>query len=868
MRIAIDRFRGEAPRVAPQNLPAGMAQDATNARLLSGDLEAWKGTQTEIASLAKPGASPVVTIFPLDVDEDAGGPFWLHWREDELAAGADAVDVARSLVVTDIADDVERFYFAGTGTPKFCNLALATGDPDGAPVGAYPYAWLELGVGGPDDPPDVEVEGSEAPQSSAAITNPGAETGDTTGWTTNVGALAAQQSGGGLTAPQGDWFFYGGDAVAETEADQALSLSSAGLVPGGQFTLSWQQATGAAGSQARMGLRFFDSTGTEIGAGVYSPLYAPASADTFEARTLAGQIPDDARTLRIVMNFVRTGAGDNDAYIDAIDLVAEAVTFSSDGSTLSEWQVELSPAQVAIEIEDDPPFGPAPGQPPVIQWRIVDRARQGTIYRSMAAKDSPEVVIRFDAYPHRHHLLVHVGSDRRGTGTVLELTYDRLRLRSCSDWLDYGGLLRELEIADLPPGIGESIAYAVTLRLTPTEPGYSNLEYTVVRRDTKEAVYVGEEEVAIVGGHIGFAYRRTEDDNAFGVAANTWLDNIFLRVDPPPKPVADGGAGGGGTGSGTTSTSYVYTFVNEDGSESAPSAPSEPINRGAAATVTVTTATAADNPDVVGKRIYRAVTGAEGTQYLLVNTEGDIPLAQAEYTDNKRDAQLGEPIDTLEFETPPADLRNLVAAANGITYGSSGNQVCPSATNRPYAYPVGIRLATDYPIVALAIMDTDLVVLTQAHPYIVAGDDPAALTMAKLEKPQGCASKRSVATVEGLGVVYASPDGLTAVSRGRVEVITRGLFSRREWQALGPQQHPRGCSRWPLLLLARRQHAGRLHPRRGAGRLRPGADQHLLHRGVQRPADRHAVHGGRQQPGGLGPQCGRADRLHLAQQAL
>jgi hypothetical protein len=60
------------------------------------------------------------------------------------------------------------------------------------------------------------------------------------------------------------------------------------------------------------------------------------------------------------------------------------------------------------------------------------------------------------------------------------------------------------------------------------------------------------------------------------------------------------------------------------------------------------------------------------------------------------------------------------------------------------------------------------------------------MSLTKLESPQSCVSKRSIAAADG-GVLYASPDGLIFVSlSGQVSNVTAALFSRKEWQALNP----------------------------------------------------------------------------------
>jgi hypothetical protein len=60
--------------------------------------------------------------------------------------------------------------------------------------------------------------------------------------------------------------------------------------------------------------------------------------------------------------------------------------------------------------------------------------------------------------------------------------------------------------------------------------------------------------------------------------------------------------------------------------------------------------------------------------------------------------------------------------------------------------------------------------------------------VSKLEKPQACVSKRSLAYLTDIGVVFASPDGLIAIAgNGKVANLTDSIFTRRQWQALRPE---------------------------------------------------------------------------------
>jgi hypothetical protein len=257
----------------------------------------------------------------------------------------------------------------------------------------------------------------------------------------------------------------------------------------------------------------------------------------------------------------------------------------------------------------------------------------------------------------------------------------------------------------------------------------------------------------------------------------TWYDNLSIRATPPTTVIEQ------------EATSYVYTFVNDLGEESAPSPPSATLLKDDGTAITVTTATFVQSGfsvdySVETKRIYRAVSGATGTVFEFV---AEIPLSQADYVDELTDSELGDPIETELYALPPDDLRGLLALPNGILVGFRRNQICFSVQNRPHAWPVEWRLNTDTDVVGIGNIDTTVVVGTKAFPYLAIGNDPSAYSMTKLEVPQACVAKRSVAYLTGIGVVFASPDGLIAVSgNGKVQNLTEQIFTRRQWRALVP----------------------------------------------------------------------------------
>lgn len=148
MRIAQTSWRGEAPRLTPRALPENAAQDATNARLQSGDLQTWRQYAAEHA-LAM--AAPVETIYRLN-------GAWLSWAGD--------VAVARGPVP---GDTTFRTVLAGPTVydrPQLTTYAMATSGPE-----PYPAATRPLGVPGPDNRAEAEFFFSSGISETNAVTS-------------------------------------------------------------------------------------------------------------------------------------------------------------------------------------------------------------------------------------------------------------------------------------------------------------------------------------------------------------------------------------------------------------------------------------------------------------------------------------------------------------------------------------------------------------------------------------------------------------------------------------------------------------------------------------------------------------------------
>lgn len=125
--VKITKFLGIAPKVAPELLPDGAAQVASNVKLYSGDLIPYRVPMIVDTTYR---SGDVLTIYPMRDPVTDTTNHWLSWTTD--------VDIATS---TSLDDEEQRIYYTGDGVPKVTNYALAiTGG------GPYPASYYELGL--------------------------------------------------------------------------------------------------------------------------------------------------------------------------------------------------------------------------------------------------------------------------------------------------------------------------------------------------------------------------------------------------------------------------------------------------------------------------------------------------------------------------------------------------------------------------------------------------------------------------------------------------------------------------------------------------------------------------------------------------
>lgn len=278
--------------------------------------------------------------------------------------------------------------------------------------------------------------------------------------------------------------------------------------------------------------------------------------------------------------------------------------------------------------------------------------------------------------------------------------------------------------------------------------------------------------------------------------------NTTLALATPPYPTSAMELGipvpstaptlsaSGGTSEDTESRYYVYTYVTSYGDEGPPSSPSTELVCKVDDTVTINSLSAppAGNYGIDRIRVYRTQTGQSGDTNFFYLTEVSSSAGTA--TDSGQTLQ--EALPSTTWLKPPTDLKWLTGMWNGMMAGISDRAVRFCEAYYPHAWPVAYEiLPTTVTPVALATFGQTLVVLTDGKPILVTGGSPDSMDEAPIEFEQACIAPLSAVGM-GFGVGWASPDGLAFVGQGGARVLTEGVLTRDDWQALNPSTI-KGC---------------------------------------------------------------------------
>lgn len=739
MKLLVSAFKGLIPIMAKRLLPDGFASGAVNANLVSGDLDGY----TDIGNpftLSKPAA--INTIWLMQGPAPA---YWLQFTEGEVGYGG-SIDVSLGTIP---GDETYRSFITGlAGGPRQANLFFAT-DPSqrgSSSAGAYPYQTFPLGIAAPAAAPvaaspsapagpTAQYEYAQATSvNNATVVSAGSgyaigDLLDVDGGTLALSGLPAQIKVNAIVQSSG---------AIDTSHPGCISLAQQGFYTAGNgppATTTTTNATGS-GSGATLSVNVVPIQGSGD---------APPSGWGFQAYDNGAgsyghfRVDPDAWTIT---------SGQGDMYViystqglslkTAASFVFQADVRSDDAGG-GNWADIL--LQFAGTYNGAAPFGNVVGP------TLVTSVSDGTLalYPSVSGTNGGTVSgtqVNSASYPfagntsYRIHLAASAASNSSQPGFSVTATIATTAAP--------GSVLAT--VSGFVPYMGDTLGLATNHR----------------------------------GNH------NDGNDGSFS--------NVLVSVTAAANQAT------------SESTAYVYTYVTSFGSapnqiqqESAPSNPSGTVTFFIDGTtspptmtpVSVTIPPAPGGLGITAYRLYRLVKQADGSEVFELVRELPVTTAMP-YADNNPDATLGEPLPSADWLPPPARLQGILALPNGVMAGFFANTLCLSAPNFPFAWPLGNQLPTDTPIVAIASIDTTVLVLTTGHPYTAWGSDPSAYTMSKETANQGCVAKRSAATHKRLGVVYASGNGLCYYrGQGQLDLIRTPqgdpYFSIEQWQALKPE---------------------------------------------------------------------------------
>jgi hypothetical protein len=154
---------------------------------------------------------------------------------------------------------------------------------------------------------------------------------------------------------------------------------------------------------------------------------------------------------------------------------------------------------------------------------------------------------------------------------------------------------------------------------------------------------------------------------------------------------------------------------------------------------------------------------------------------------NRDDVNLdmGDSCPSTGWDEPPATLSGLIEYQNQTIAGFVDNIVYVSEPMYYHAFPADYQYKVDYPIVGLAFFNSMLIVLTQSHPIVLIGSDPASLTKIVLPYHAPCLSATSIVSTP-YGVFWASRFGIMWTDGNQVKCITERIMSKDDWSAWFP----------------------------------------------------------------------------------
>lgn len=279
-----------------------------------------------------------------------------------------------------------------------------------------------------------------------------------------------------------------------------------------------------------------------------------------------------------------------------------------------------------------------------------------------------------------------------------------------------------------------------------------------------------------------------------GATTPRWTDNTMALASPPyptawrilgvPPPATAVHIAVNTDGPTTTKEDLyvVVTFVNDKGEEGSIAPLSNKLSVYPGATIDVTSfpSIPAGAYGIAHYRIYATNIGATSAAFAFAV---DAALGSTTVTINT--AALGAVLETLDYDMPPADGHSLTMCWNEFAAMLTGKSVRFCAPSLIYAWPTQYEMLLGDTGIGQGTFDQTLLVLTTGQPVLITGQDPSAMQSQRVPLNEACVSKPSIVSF-GHATVWASPNGLMAMSNAGPVNLTGQIMKREDWQALVP----------------------------------------------------------------------------------
>tara|TARA_Y100001949_G_scaffold150998_1_gene136521 strand:- start:1414 stop:3333 length:1920 start_codon:yes stop_codon:yes gene_type:complete len=263
-------------------------------------------------------------------------------------------------------------------------------------------------------------------------------------------------------------------------------------------------------------------------------------------------------------------------------------------------------------------------------------------------------------------------------------------------------------------------------------------------------------------------------------------------------------------------STYVLTVVSILGEESKISSPSRVVERLESDSIVLGVIlqfgdAIFDDPQIEKVNVYRSDgSGSFGYVGSLSRAEYDVQLGEsatrlatnsfdvvlwsngftAFFVDTVPSSKLGESNITADWDQPDTSMASITNVGAGLLAGHFDGTVCFCEPYYPHAWPVEYQYnfaddKADVEVMGIVATAGFILVTTNSRPVLMFGSEPGAMSQQVVDIVAPNVSRRGLVDM-GDYALYPTHDGLMMVSSGSARLVTKGVFSKEQWQALNP----------------------------------------------------------------------------------